>query len=110
MRYLDEKNVTGDAEPLGKLWEETGNVKEDIIGYCKIKSFKLKEFFTFMNEVFKRDKLALLKANDRKLFEDHSKPFKNIHHIGIVSKYKEKINDFINVLGYTLKMKVLYKI
>jgi aminoglycoside 3-N-acetyltransferase len=103
VRYNGEKCVTGDAEPLGKRFEESGLVREDIFGLCKIKSFLFSDFFNFMSKIFKKDPLALLNKTEKKIYEVIDSPFIGIHHIGIVSKYKKTIQDFIELIGYSLR-------
>ena len=43
------------------------------------------------------------KVTEKKIYEVIDSPFIGIHHIGIVSKYKKTIQDFIELIGYSLR-------
>ncbi|MCG8608658.1 AAC(3) family N-acetyltransferase [bacterium] len=67
-RRLDLSVQWGDVEIFGEEFEAAGFVQEERLGFGKIKSFRLRDFYEFMAPRMQRDKLLLLREDLKPLF------------------------------------------
>lgn len=67
-RDLDT-DVTIDSNHLTTVFEKTGKVKVEKIGLGGLRSFSTKDYVEFMIPYFEKDKLVVLRPEDRKNFE-----------------------------------------
>jgi catechol 2,3-dioxygenase-like lactoylglutathione lyase family enzyme len=96
-RRLD-LNVGLNTEPLAQEFERTGHVSTTDVGACRLRAFDLRAFDDFCGARVAADPLVMLTAECRALFRPRPHPVKRIDHIGIVSRYSNKIRSFLSLV------------
>jgi aminoglycoside 3-N-acetyltransferase len=107
-RRLD-LDVRLDADPLGFAFEEAGVVHAHTVGLCKLRAFSLCDFKTFAEPRFIQDPLVILRPECRPQFKRERSPVIGIDHIGIVSRYADRIRDLLGVLNCALSHEAVVK-
>lgn len=99
--YVRREGVVLDAEPLGREFERSCSVESTTVGLCRLRAFDLVEFDRFVSGQLEADPLVLLK--DRSHFvQTPRSPVTRIAHIGIVSRYAERMRSFLTTAGARL--------
>ncbi|MEW5976523.1 MAG: AAC(3) family N-acetyltransferase [Acidobacteriota bacterium] len=93
-------NVLLNADPLGLQFEQTGLVRHAEVGFCRIRSFRLSDFSAYFKPRFSANPSLLLASAPIPAVP--SSPVKRIHHIGVVSRYSDKIRSFLETLSCDL--------
>lgn len=88
-------NVDG----LGNAFQDEGFVRVAELGYGNIKAFDLSDFYNFMAPRIQADPMLLVKDEARSFYEPTYSPVIRLHHIGLVSKYADKIETFVKDIG-----------
>ena len=91
-----------DADPLGREFEQAGNVHTTTVGMCHLRAFNLRDFKQFIDPHLTAEPLSLLVPEDRKIPSHSKSPVKRIDHIAIVSRYANRIRGFLSNLPYTM--------
>jgi len=93
-RRLD-LGVELDADVLGEEFERAGFVRSTTVGLCRIRAFELRDLQVFAAPRLARDPLVLLKPGSRGPFQHQRTPILGIDHIAVVSKYSDRIREFL---------------
>ena len=100
-RRLD-LGVELDADPLGQEFEDAGYVCSTVVGLCRIRAFDLGDLKAFAAPRFAKDPLVILKPDCRGHFRHRRTPVKGIDHLGVVSRYSDRIRDFLRSISCDL--------
>ena len=96
--FARDPKHTLDAEPLGRDFAEAGLMRQTDVGFCRLRAFTLRDFKEFLGPRFATNPLCLLKPEQHAPYAARTSPVKRIDHIGIVSRYSDKIRDFLGGL------------
>ena len=86
-------DVQLDADPLGADFERAGHLRRETVGLCRIQAFDIRTFKRFADPLFEADPLLVLRPESRRHFGRQASPVRGIHHIGIASRYAERIRE-----------------
>ncbi|UCB56967.1 MAG: AAC(3) family N-acetyltransferase [Candidatus Omnitrophota bacterium] len=73
--YARNLEINADIDPghLTELFDRTDKVKIERLGLGKVRSFRAKDYCDFMIPYFEKDKLAILKPEIKKYFDEYGK-------------------------------------
>jgi aminoglycoside 3-N-acetyltransferase len=98
-----DRPARGDAEPLGRRFEEAGLVRETTRGLCRIRQFGLRAFAEYMDPLFAKNPCILLPVEQASAFTPVRSPVIGIHHIGITSRYADRIRELIRSISLEMR-------
>lgn len=100
-RRLDiDSDWSGNVNTLGAEFENSGFVREAKIGYGRVKSFTLSDFYNFMAPKIQADKLILVKDEVKSSYRPAYTPVLRFHHIGIAPQPSRDLESFMEEIGY----------
>jgi aminoglycoside N3'-acetyltransferase len=94
--------VTLDAGPLGVAFAETGAIRATTVGLCRLQAFALADFARFAQPRLEENPLLLVAEDDRPRFARAGSPVRGIDHIGLVSRYADRLRDFFGSIDCRL--------
>lgn len=99
----ERPKVTLDAGPLGEEFAMSGAVRAATVGLCRLQAFDLRAFAEYAQPRFRANPLLLVAGADRHRFSDPPSPVRRVDHIGIVSRYADRIRDFLGTINLRLE-------
>ncbi len=99
----ERPKVSVDATELGLAFAATPAVRSATVGLCRLQAFRLTDFAEFARPRFTENPLLLLAADQRPAFAATRSPVRRIDHLGIVSRYADRIRDFFGAIGCQLE-------
>lgn len=97
--YVRTDEVELNAEPLGEAFAATGAISQSTAGLCRIQTFSLARFAAFGRESLADNPFAVCSTPVPITPES---PILGIDHIGVVSKYSDRITAFLGHAGLPL--------
>jgi aminoglycoside 3-N-acetyltransferase len=99
----ERPKITLDASPLGEAFAETGAVRTATVGLCRLQAFALPAFAEFARPRLADNPLLLVASEDRPRFTTGRSPIRRVDHLGIVSRYADRIRDFFGAINCRLE-------
>lgn len=99
----ERPKVTLDAGPLGEDFASTGAVRTTTVGLCRLQAFELRALTEFAQPRLAENPLLLVADANRGAFSAARSPVRRVDHLGIVSRYADRIRGFFGHLGCRLE-------
>ncbi len=103
----EKMNARVDSAETGRRFSELGYVQSATAGLCRVESFRLQDLYQVVEEWMRLDPWLLVPGRDKIAhggtagFADS--PVMGIDHIGVVSRYSDRISEIFSMLGLALR-------
>ncbi len=100
-RRLDV-GVELDADPAGAEFEQAGYVRVCDVGLCRLRAFRLQDFYAYFAPRMRADPLLLLTPESHRRVQRPATPVTRVHHVAVVSRYADQIRGVCKAAGLDL--------
>jgi aminoglycoside 3-N-acetyltransferase len=99
----ERPKVSLDATPMGEAFAQTGAIKSTTVGLCRLQAFDLSVFAEFARPRLAENPLWLVAQDDRRGFTSIRSPVRRVDHLGIVSRYADRLREFFGAINCRLE-------